>query len=231
MTSILRTRRSVHSSVSSLPSYIEHPAVCEDLPSLDDSTTSETEEDDYKIMECFPYRRNHEQELIARRRSFVVRALVLITILVLVATNVPSRANSQRAPIVQERRTTEFEENDSAEMAVRRLTLEAESVQSLQVFSNQEKIRKRSRRKVKKMFGDGPYLVEFELLIWDGENRAKQHFFTVEMAPVVRTNFLLQLGPESQPNCHSSSVSVLELNARQCPCLSPTSQAWAMERN
>ena len=72
-------------------------------------------------------------------------------------------------------------------MAVRRLTLEAESVQSLQVFSNQEKIRKRSKRKVKKMFGDGPYLVEFELLVWDDENRAKQYFFTIEMAPVVRT--------------------------------------------
>jgi hypothetical protein len=136
-----------------------------------------------KIQESFPLcRKNPHKEIAERRKAFLVRSLLVIFAFGVVFANwsylFPSKGrNNQNNPMVAPR--------DSIP-AGRKVTTETENARSLDTMANQSQIRKDSEMKILQKFGEGPYLVEFELRVWGDDNRPAKYFFTMELAPTVR---------------------------------------------
>lgn len=129
-----------------------------------------------KIKDTFPLcRKNPHKEIIERRRRWLLRTLLLVSALLLVQLNLPFRTKSKRTENTGTRET----------VPGRQLTSETESARSLDSLISQSKIRQEAEANVLRHFGDGPHLVEFELRVWDDDNRPTKHYFTIELAPTV----------------------------------------------
>jgi hypothetical protein len=141
-----------------------------------------------RIQESFPLcRKNPQKEAAERRKAFLVRSLLILFAFCIVFANwnylFPAKRQNNSNPIVAPRDVP----------TGRKLTTETENARSLDTMANQSQIRRDSEMKVLQKFGEGPYLVEFELRVWGDDNRPAKYFFTMELAPTVCAVFAIQL--------------------------------------
>jgi hypothetical protein len=190
---MLRTRRLSAATLSPSPKPSARGRVSNELPvytiylerarSDESETSSSSSAEDVgdqafnsKIQETFPLcRKNPRKEIAERRKAFLVRSLLVIFAFGVVFANwsylFPSKdTNNQDNPMVAPRDSIPAGRN----------------ARSLDTMANQSQIRKDSEMKILQKFGEGPYLIEFELRVWGDDNRPAKYFFTMELAPTVR---------------------------------------------
>lgn len=183
MASVLRTLRH-RKSPSELPSFD-----CIDLTSCSvgsDDSQSSWEDDEMlfnsRIPENFPLFRATYQRRMEARRSMLIKVCVTLFVVVTLFVNFSHTLRFDQASTRHHKHSMGHSEPNHS--AARRLTRDNDQLMSL---VDSRKIQEHSLTKVDELFGPGPYLVEFEVQIWGDDNRPEQRFFTVEMAPTVRT--------------------------------------------
>lgn len=136
-----------------------------------------------KIQETFPLcRKNPQKEIKERRKRWLLRAFLVGAALILVWRNLSLPAFRKSGA----GNNTSINDYQNEVAPGRQLTYEAESARSLDSLISQSKIRQEAETMVFRTFGEGPFLVEFELRVWGDDNRPSKHFFTIELAPTVR---------------------------------------------
>jgi hypothetical protein len=186
---MLRTRRP--STISLSPPLQAHRGKVNELPvysvylervrSDESETSSSSSTEDAgepfitKIQETFPLcRKNPHKEIAERRKALLVRSLLILLAVGIVVAKwnlvfPPDHNNNNRA----------------VPATIRRLTENTENTQSPDSPTNQSRIRNECETKILQKFGEGPFLVEFELRVWGDDNRPAKYFFTMELAPTV----------------------------------------------
>lgn len=233
MTPMLRTRRcaSTGSVPASLPSYDNstssssaHPLKwnsaggCCPAPYHIDETQSfdldeETDIVPIRITESMSY-----QELCRVKskpasicKLFCIRGVMIVGFVAILGLNIGMKIASrpEMAPM------SSASVSDNGFDSSRRLSRDTEQTQFMKSISNEVAIQQESEQLLRQQFGVGPHFVEFELNIWEG-SEAKQHFFTIEMAPanIMPTAVLtflqqVQAGLWSNTSIHLNAAHVI----------------------
>ena len=186
---LMQRSRRPGGSASSLPSYVEYELHgCPSSIPVDDYSSSDLDDDDIhpvKVVESYPLCRvpNNRRRNLARR-AFLVRAVMVVFVFATVGLNLRSRfPPPPKVPMAAatDKPTEKGTYLDNAAQAPRRLTVESEHLRPMMNLADEAKIRRNAMSLITEKFGVAPHVVEFELVIWEGD-KPTMYFFTVELA-------------------------------------------------